>query len=222
MSNPSDSSPLDLAAWPSVLALPLRDYQREQQPVVKLWLMCDVVELMLRLAAVVGVAELRAAHGELPADLRAALAGQIHWLTSGQWKSILQQIIRYLPNQSAITQDLNAVFASLANLMDCPVGEVRSVHNSLSTLHNEGLAQGAGVNKELAEQFDAAIHDARLRGPVAKRGQHLRSLAPVAAGKRGSRPRRPRGVAWGVLLLPASPQEAMPTARMWLRLRCAW
>ncbi len=102
MSNSSDSSPLDLAAWPSVLALPLRDYQREQQPVLKLWLMCDVVELTLRLAAVVGVAELRARHGQLPPELRASLAGQIHRPTTGQWKSIVQQIIHYLPYAALI------------------------------------------------------------------------------------------------------------------------
>jgi WD40 repeat protein len=148
-----DPFPLDLSAWPSVLAFSLQDYQREQQPILKLWLMCDVVELTLRLAAVVGLGELRASHNELPADLRAVLAGQIYMPTAGQWKGIVQQILQHLPQQSPITQDLTALFESIANLLDAPAEQTRSVENSLSTLRNEGLAHGAGVRKELAKKW---------------------------------------------------------------------
>ena len=52
MPNEPGSFSFGFDKWPSVLALPLKEYQREQQPFLKLWAMCDFVELTLRLAAV--------------------------------------------------------------------------------------------------------------------------------------------------------------------------
>ncbi len=156
---PRQSGPhsIDLEDWPSVLALPMQDFQGEQQPFLKLWLMCDVVELSLRLATVVGVGELLALHGELPAGLRAALHGQIDRPTTGQWKNIVGQIIGHLTKPTPIAGDLNALFQSephgLARLMDAPAGAERSLVNSLSALRNEGLAHGAGVSREQAKQW---------------------------------------------------------------------
>ena len=63
---------------PSLLAIPLADYAAEQNPVLKLWYACDVVELMLRFLVMVGVADLRR-HGDLPdrvALLRLTVAGR--------------------------------------------------------------------------------------------------------------------------------------------------
>ena len=50
---------LPLQQWPSVIALPLRYYLEEREPVLRLWHACDVVELLLRLLVTVGLADLR-------------------------------------------------------------------------------------------------------------------------------------------------------------------
>src|SRR5688572_17870853 len=44
---------------PSVIALPLEEYIQEHNPVLKLWHACDVVELLLRLLVIAGLADLR-------------------------------------------------------------------------------------------------------------------------------------------------------------------
>jgi len=52
-------SPLNPENWPSVLAIPLRDYLQEETPFMKLWGLCDLAELILRLVTVIGVTELQ-------------------------------------------------------------------------------------------------------------------------------------------------------------------
>jgi len=59
----SPPSPLSgfVERFPNVVAQPLREYLREEHPVVRLWTMCDTIELLLRLFAVVLVAGRRQA-----------------------------------------------------------------------------------------------------------------------------------------------------------------
>ncbi len=63
--NTSTSHVFSFQQLPSVIALPLRDYIEEREPVLKLWHACDVVELTLRLLVMVGRADLRR-HRYLP------------------------------------------------------------------------------------------------------------------------------------------------------------
>src|SRR5712691_11280111 len=86
---------LPLQHWPSVIALPLRDYLEEREPVLQLWHACDVGELLLRLLVIVGLADLRR-HGELPQSLLQELRPRIEEPTLGKWKGMAIAVAKYL------------------------------------------------------------------------------------------------------------------------------
>lgn len=86
---------LPLQYWPSVIALPLRDYLEEREPVLQLWHACDVVELLLRLLVIVGLADLRR-HGELPQSLLHELHPRIEEPTLGKWHGMALAIARHI------------------------------------------------------------------------------------------------------------------------------
>ena len=135
MSDHEDSFSSDLGQWPSVVAIQLHEYQREQVPFVKLWGICDIVETMLRLAAVAGLSELRNLSGDLPESLRQELSNQIDRPTFGQWRFILRKVMFYLPVDNELVADLNGWLDAephgLKHLLDAPEGK-RSPENSLS------------------------------------------------------------------------------------------
>src|SRR5205809_352829 len=59
---------VDVAALPSILAIPLAEYAAERDSRLALWHACDVVELTLRLVVFIGLGDLARA-GDLPRDL---------------------------------------------------------------------------------------------------------------------------------------------------------
>ena len=74
---------LDLGQLPAIIALPLADLQEETHPVVRLWRVCDVAEMLLRLATSIGGASL---DGRMSDDVARVVASRIgtptlyHWL----------------------------------------------------------------------------------------------------------------------------------------------
>ena len=55
-----------LARLPAPIALPLHSYLGETDPRLKLWAMCDTVELLLRLLVFIGIADLARVDGKPP------------------------------------------------------------------------------------------------------------------------------------------------------------
>jgi hypothetical protein len=88
-----------LAALPSPLALPLRDYAQEAHPVLRLHRLCDAVEIVTRFCVVVALGEqrVRCAGQPLPEALLRELRPRIELPTFGKWKAMLEALVRDLP-----------------------------------------------------------------------------------------------------------------------------
>ena len=191
---------------PSILALPLRDYFHEHNPVLKLWHACDVVELSLRLVVIVGVAELRR-KGGLTAGLVAELRPRIEEPTLGKWRGMAESVARHLDRGDTVLPELSdLVVDTLLPLLD-GTASTRSPASSLSALRNQ-LAHGGGVTKTVAEGFVHIWH-ARLEAVFAKL-RWFEEVQFVAPGVDG---------AFGVLRGPKTriesyhpPQDAVETA----------
>jgi hypothetical protein len=96
---------LALDRLPSILALPPREYHSEANAVLKLWAACDVVELTLRLAVSLGLADL-ARGGKLPPELLAELQPRIEEPTLGKWRGMAQAIIKHPSAEGAVFPEL--------------------------------------------------------------------------------------------------------------------
>jgi hypothetical protein len=99
VASPDTASPPDhgtalgrlIAAWPSVLALPLQAYAEEAHPVQRLWHACEVVESLMRFLVMAGVAD-AARRGELSEALARRLAMHIERPTLGDWRGMVEAL----------------------------------------------------------------------------------------------------------------------------------
>lgn len=144
-----ETGPPWLAEWPSVLALPLRDYLVEDyHPVLKLWHACDFVELMLRLSVAMGVGDLRR-RGELSPQLLRALR-PIVAPTLGHWHQMAQAVASHVEqSQESVISELPEWVRKISGLLDGPVGPIRSPETSFTQLRHR-LAHGGGVTRTVA------------------------------------------------------------------------
>ena len=173
------SNPLErlVERWPSVLAIPLREYLDEKNPVLKLWFACDVVEMLLRFTVMVGVAEARR-EGELPEDLVRQLADRIEHPTLGKWHGMAKAVVRGLePGKAAVPELRPFLEEVIAPLLDGPV-KPPTAESSFTRLRNT-LAHGGGLTKGAASrllktwqpQFEAAVEKGAWLGDLSLRVQ---------------------------------------------------
>ncbi len=83
--------------FPSLLSLPLADYEREQQAVLKLHRLCDAGELFVRFCVTVALGELRQLSPDLPPRAIAVLQEHIERPTFGRWLAMLRVLLEHLP-----------------------------------------------------------------------------------------------------------------------------
>lgn len=149
----AETFPLD--RLPSVIALPLKEYLEEQHPVLKLWHACDVVELMLRLLVMIGIADLRR-QGELPPTLLRELRDRIEEPTMGKWKGMALAVARHITGTETMLPELPGfVNDVLVPFLDGPKDEPRekwTSQNSFGQLRN-GLAHGGGITRAVASRL---------------------------------------------------------------------
>ena len=155
-SQPNQQS-VDPSTWPAILSIPLREYlNKGERPFIRLWAMCDLTEVIFRLSAIVGLAEIRGLKGELPATLRATTWNIIQRPTFVNWQGIVKAIFENLPTNNVIRSDFQSIFNDsefgLIALLDDPK-EKRTPDNSLRQLRNQLLAHGSGVNRILFEEY---------------------------------------------------------------------
>ncbi len=145
-------------AFPNVIALPLREYLLEEHPVVRLWTMCDTIELLLRFFALVLIAERKQTNGSLPDDLARRLADIVEKPTMGIWFAISQTL-------ASAEMDNNSIGAPAAALIS---GQLKSLlygrdkngtpETSFLRLRNR-LAHGAGMSRSMAKRLLAIWQD---------------------------------------------------------------
>ena len=140
---------LELAGeLPMVLAVPALEFcDQNLTPVLRLWALCDFVELSARLAVIVGIAE----HGGKPPEkLRAALSEKIERPTLGQWLHMARAVAENLPENPAFS-GLGEFISHLDKEL-CPLDKSRDFKRSVLALRNR-LAHGGGLNKTAARDI---------------------------------------------------------------------
>ena len=143
---------LELAGeLPMVLAVPALEFcDQNLTPVLRLWALCDFVELSARLAVIVGIAE----HGGKPPEkLRAALSEKIERPTLGQWLHMARAVAENLPENPAFT-GLGEFISHLDKEL-CPLDKSRDFKRSVLALRNR-LAHGGGLNQKAARDILSA------------------------------------------------------------------
>jgi tetratricopeptide (TPR) repeat protein len=100
-SNPGTDAPAtfpspgrEFEGWPSVVAIPVARALAEVHPVLKLHRLCDAVEIMVRFATVVQLAQFQNAEGQpcFAPKLRALVSSTIERPTLGAWGRILEHL----------------------------------------------------------------------------------------------------------------------------------
>jgi hypothetical protein len=148
----SDQSDIDVAGFPTVIALALQEYYEETNPVLKLWHACDVIELMLRLMVIVGLADIKSFRKELPEALLLELQTRIDQPTLGKWKGMCLAVAKHLPaDQSRVLELPETLTKSLIPFLD-GAERKRTPETSFATLRNQ-LAHGGGVTKVVASRL---------------------------------------------------------------------
>jgi hypothetical protein len=100
-------------ALPTLLALPLAEFERQQpSPVLALWAAADFVEAVLKFCVTAAVAE----HGSLPEKLRAALFDHVKRPTLGDWFKIADAASKCLP-EASVLEVLPATVEALRRLL---------------------------------------------------------------------------------------------------------
>jgi hypothetical protein len=87
-----------LRSLPSLVAIPLRDYLHEQNPILRLHRLCDAVEILTRFLTIVALGEVRRTigAGPLPDQLLQALQRNIERPTLGRWRDMLLALVSEL------------------------------------------------------------------------------------------------------------------------------
>lgn len=143
---------LDLSRLPSVLAIPIAEYQAERDPLLRLWHLCDSVELTLRTMVALSVGDwLRVSGNQLPEVLRADLSSRIEQPTLGKWRGMALALTKRVPHGTL----LEPLYPYVRTQLD-PVlsgGEAgATIETSLIELRNR-LAHGGGMSRGVAERL---------------------------------------------------------------------
>ena len=151
---------IDLEGLPSFLAIPLRHWEEEAHPVMRLWRLCDTVEILVRYLTAVGIAEqVQLAGGQLPLDLARKLAQRIERPSFGQWLELARSALGHeAPRGPLLEAAHQAFFEKVEPLVgrqkDAPETHVGPLRNLLA--HGGGLTRTGAF--ELLE-----IHEARTQ-----------------------------------------------------------
>jgi hypothetical protein len=138
------------SSLPSVLALPLREYLSQANPVLKLWAACDAVELTLRLAVSLGLADLaRPGICRLPSWPSCSRGSRSRrWAGGAAWR---RRSCGTWPGDGAAFPELRPLVEEvIAPLLDGSAPR-RTPESSLSALRNH-LAHGGGVTQAAAQK----------------------------------------------------------------------
>jgi hypothetical protein len=116
---------------PTVLALPLLEFEREANPVLALWAMCDFVELTLKLCVMAAAAE----HSTLPEPMLRVFYNRIERPTLAAWHDMAQVASDHLLENSVLSK-LPSTFAAIHQIIGSdagsPASSVLSLRNRLA------------------------------------------------------------------------------------------
>lgn len=148
---------------PTYLAIPLTAYVEETHPRIKLLWMCDTVELMVRFAVIVLLAEIRSAQKDstLPDGVKAVLSEKIERPTFGAWLNLLRDLLeKYRPEHQKVS-------ARLLEWMTNPLDENKNLANVINPKPDDSESGGAldflALRNLLAHGGGISINAAKVR-----------------------------------------------------------
>lgn len=140
-----------VAALPAFLALPFREWDEEQNPVLKIHRLCDAVEVLVRFCVAVGLGEVRAG-GALPNDVVAAFQAEIERPTLASWLKMLALLTeRPEPAGGLVVPELPG-FVRTALAVCFPRDPRPTADRSLLALRNL-IAHGGGLSSAEARRL---------------------------------------------------------------------
>ncbi|MGX6443610.1 NACHT domain-containing protein [Neobacillus sp. K501] len=132
--------------FPSLISAPLFDYIKEPNAKLRLWDICDFVELSLRLIVVTGLAQIRNDNDRLPDYIVNEIRTKIEHPTLGKWLGMAMAISK---DKSVSASLKETVFILQKELQGSGYRDEKS---SLLTLRNF-LAHGGSISQLLAHQL---------------------------------------------------------------------
>jgi hypothetical protein len=151
-----------LDGWMTPLAHAASGYLRDEHPRLRLWSACDMTEMALRFIVVIGLAQVRAAHGgRLPRERLMRVFEHIRTPTLSHWWAMALETCKALDEDgTAECRELGALLAPVARVLSDLVGHGGDTETaSLLRLRNM-LAHGsvsASLARDLAERWQARI-----------------------------------------------------------------
>ena len=226
---------LDPSGLPTYLALPMWEYLSEPNPRVRLHWMLDTLEVALRWAVAVLMAEVIADNdGALPPMLKKVLQGHIERPTVGRWVGMMRTLSAAAPSRPALCGDIFSLHDDhIAPLFTSDGLETES----MLVLRNR-VAHGGGLSTRMSAELLAA-HDPRFiqlmrtiagctrgllvcarhtpDGESAEQILDLSGLSPAPCASPPSLPEGPADAAWltdGSTALSLSPLVAYGPIRV--------
>lgn len=153
-----------LGGWMTPLAHAASGYLREEHPRLRLWSACDVAEMALRLIVMIGLAQVRAAHGgRLPRERLVRVFEHIRTPTLSHWRAMALETCKTLEEDGAAEcRELGGLLAPVGRLLSDLVGHGGDTETaSLLRLRNM-LAHGSvstSLARDLAERWRSRIDD---------------------------------------------------------------
>ena len=136
--------------WPTPVAIPLREYEEEQNSVAKLWAVCDMVEMLLRLLVIALVGERSGKEG-LESKVRERLARLIESPTLGAWFVMAQDLGRQKDGIDELKAAKDFIGGPLRELLYGP-DNPGTDETSFIKLRNR-LAHGGGMTRKESDRL---------------------------------------------------------------------
>lgn len=139
------------AQFPSVLAIPLKEYAEEVSPVLRLLFMSEFLELFLKFSVIICLSEIVNDEGLLPDELLGELRSRIEEPTLGKWKGMAESLSNYKKDYRIMPQLKKVIKTSVIPFLDGEDKTIKNEQNAFSQLRNR-LAHG-GITQKVAEKL---------------------------------------------------------------------
>ena len=136
---------------PQVIAIPLHEYEREDNPGMKLWAACDAIELLLKFLVIIGAAD-RRQYGELDDKLLKDLWGKIEMPTLGAWLSMAISLAQTKSKQTLMLPEIDKYVVETLKILLYGPDNPGTADTSFLKLRNR-LAHGGGLTRKEAERL---------------------------------------------------------------------
>ena len=135
-----------VGSLPTVLAIPLAEYERENNPMLTLWAASDLMEITLKFLVMAALGE----HEELPAELQEELRDkQLERPTLGNWMGMAEIIGNYLPSDTRLSE----IPSTAARIRELLGTNESSESEGLLSMRNKFLAHGGPCKQKQAQEL---------------------------------------------------------------------